>query len=87
MLGNAHLAPAKLQLACVGAELVANLAAQQLVAGNIEVLAFDVPQSYIDGCDAGEDDRAAVLDALQKNGIDGAVYQISAADMAALIAD
>ena len=32
-------------------------------------------------------DRAAVLDALQKNGIDGAVYQISAADMAALIAD
>ena len=32
-------------------------------------------------------DRAAVLDALRKNGIDGAVYQISAADMAALIAD
>ena len=31
-------------------------------------------------------DRAAVLDALRKNGIDGAVYQISAADMAALIA-
>ena len=32
-------------------------------------------------------DRTAVLDALRKNGIDGAVYQISAADMAALIAD
>ena len=32
-------------------------------------------------------DRAAVLDALRKNGIDGTVYQISAADMAALIAD
>ena len=61
VFGNAHLAPAKLQLACVGAELIANLAAQQLVAGNIEILAFDVPQSYIDGCDAGEDDRAAVL--------------------------
>ena len=52
-----HLAPAELQLACVGAELIADFAAQQLVAGNIEVLAFDVPQSYIDGCDAGEDDR------------------------------
>ena len=36
------------------------------------------------GC---RDDRTAVLDALRKNGIDGAVYQISAADMAALIAD
>ena len=32
-------------------------------------------------------DRAAVLDTLRKNRIDGAVYQISAADMAALIAD
>ena len=32
-------------------------------------------------------DRAAILDALRKNGIDGAVYQINAADMAALIAD
>ena len=61
MLGNAHLAPAKLQLACVGAELIADFAAQQLVAGNIEVFALDVPQCHVDGCNAGEDDRAAVL--------------------------
>ena len=61
VLRNAYLAPAKLQLACVGAELVANLTAQQLVARNIEVFTLDVPQSYIDSRDAGEDDRTAVL--------------------------
>ena len=47
-------------------------------------LSAEAITSALTGC---RYDRAAVLYALQKNGIDGAVYQISAADMAALIAD
>ena len=46
-----------------------------------------VGHAHVQGRDKAHATRAAVLDALRKNGIDGAVYQISAADMAALIAD
>ena len=54
-------APAVGQLAGVGAQVVPALAAQQLVDGHVEELALDIPQGDVDGADAGEDHRAAIL--------------------------
>ena len=54
-------APAVGELAGVGAQVVPALAAQQLVDGNVEGLALDVPQGDVQGGDPGEDHRAAVL--------------------------
>ena len=75
MMADILLSPALQWALIAGALLFAGLAAF----GRTRPLHWALP--------AGRGTAAAVLDALQKNGIDGAVYQISAADMAALIAD
>ena len=54
-----QVAPAELQLRSVGAELRIGLAAQQLVDGNAEGFAFDIPAGGIDGSHSRGDDNTA----------------------------
>ena len=55
------VAPAELELAGIGAQIVPALAAQQLVDRHIERLALDVPEGNVQRGDAGEYHGAAVL--------------------------
>ena len=54
-----QVAPAELQLRSISAELRVGLAAQQLVDGNAQSLALDIPAGGVDGCHSGGDDNAA----------------------------
>ena len=55
------LVPAELQLGSIAADAVVDLAAEQLVDGNIEYLALDVHEGNINGADRRKDNRAAAL--------------------------
>ena len=55
------VAPAKLQLRGIRPKLIAALAAEELIAGNAESLALDVPKRYVDCRHTGRNDRAAAL--------------------------
>ena len=59
--GLGVVAPAELELAGIGAQIVPALAAQQLVDRHIERLALDVPEGNVQRGDAGEYHGAAVL--------------------------
>ena len=61
VFADTHPAPAKLELACIGAQPAAHLAAQKLIDRNLEIFPLDIPQGHIDRSDPGKDDRAAVL--------------------------
>ncbi len=53
--------PAVCKLACIRAQIVAAFSAQQLINGDAEVFAFDVPQGDIERGDTGKNHRAAIL--------------------------
>ncbi|CUO42810.1 Uncharacterised protein [Flavonifractor plautii] len=57
--GLGHLAPVKLDLAGIGAQLLVGLAAQQVVDGGVEGFALDIPQGDVDGAHGAVNHRAA----------------------------
>ena len=59
VVGLDDLSPAELKLGGVGAQLVVGLAADQLVHGDVQSLALDIPAGNVDGRHGGGDHHAA----------------------------